>query len=851
MINLSPLVLLLFLTWSTAVFAQSAADLFNGDALQEIRLEIHPKDWETLKATPGSNAYYPCDLKWRGLLVENIGIRQRGGSTRNETKPGLRIDFNRYEAQQEFLGLKSLALDNMAQDASMMKERLTMELFSKVGLPAPREVNARLYVNGVYTGLYTLIEPIDKNFLQAYYGEDDGYLYEYQSPTSYHFEYLGSDPALYSPHFFDPKTHEKDPDPAPIEAMIRTMNTASDAGFASAMAPYLDLQLFMKHLAVEDFIAETDGILTGMNNFYLYRFEKKTLSQFIVKDKDLTFGGTFNKTARYSSPFLVNASKNVLIRRAMNLQEARDAYFKTLGNLVAIADANGWLASEITRIYNQIRSAVYEDTFKLCYDGVVQRPCADAEFEAEVAANLEFARRRPGFALNQLAQLSTESFFAINDLGGYSLTKGDVAKVIYSGYGVIEPDAGSPNPEGIATFTYRQNGVTVTEASVPASAALQHGVLYAEINGPVKTGLAIANPSDETAVISFFYTDADGTAFGQSSFFLSARGQMARFLDEDPFKSAALVRGTFTFDSSVPVFVTALRGLVNERSEFIISTLPVADLTTIRGTIIIPHFADGGGWTTQAILVNPSSQPMQGSIQFLDQGNLTASSYTIAPGSHYRVQTSNSGDTIRAGSVRIVPATNSDGPAAFAIFSFRKDGFTVSEASVRAVRATSAYRTYVETAANIQTGIALANPSSSPITINLEATTLSGKPAGLSGAVTIPANGHVAAFLGQIPGFEGMTAPFQGVLRVSTTALSGVAVAGLRGRNNERGDFLIATVPSVDESAATAKTPLAFPHFVEGGGYTTQFVLFSGTSRSFATGVLRLFDPTGRSINAW
>src|SRR5207245_2223382 len=161
---------------------------------------------------------------------------------------------------------------------SMMKDRLVMELFAKMGEPASREVHTRLYVNDEYAGLYSILESVDKDFLKRNFGENDGYLYEYNYAANYHFEYLGSDPALYSPKFFSPQTHETNPKPEPIEAMIRTMNTASDADFASAMAPYLDLQLFMKHLAIEDFMSETDGILTGMNNFYFYRFEKKNLS---------------------------------------------------------------------------------------------------------------------------------------------------------------------------------------------------------------------------------------------------------------------------------------------------------------------------------------------------------------------------------------------------------------------------------------------------------------------------------------------------------------------------------------------------------------------------------------------
>ncbi len=288
--------------------AQTVNDFFNGDVLQEFRLEVNPKDWATLKANPSSNQYYAANLTWRGLRVDNIGIRQRGSSTRNSAKPGLRLDFNRYESGRTFLGLHSVGLDNNAQDPSMMKERIVMAVFSKLGLPAPREVSARLYVNDDYYGVYTAIEAVDKTFLGRMFGENSGYLYEYEYAAAYHFEYLGPDPALYSPRFFDPKTHEADPDPAPIEAMIRTMNSTSDADFPSAIARYLDLSLFMKHLAAEDFMAETDGILAGMNNFYLYRFNNK-MSQFITKDKDRTFGGEAWNLHRTRTPLLANASR--------------------------------------------------------------------------------------------------------------------------------------------------------------------------------------------------------------------------------------------------------------------------------------------------------------------------------------------------------------------------------------------------------------------------------------------------------------------------------------------------------------------------------------------------------------
>ena len=45
--------------------------------------------------------------------------------------------------------------------------------------------------------------------------------------------------------------------------------------------------------------------------------------------------------------------------------------------------------------------------------------------------------------------------------------------------------------------------------------------------------------------------------------------------------------GTFTFTASQPISVVALRGLTNERSEFLITTLPVADLSSLQVPMLL------------------------------------------------------------------------------------------------------------------------------------------------------------------------------------------------------------------------------------------------------------------------
>ena len=94
-----------------------------------------------------------------------------------------------------------------------------------------------------------------------------------------------------------------------------------------------------------------------------------------------------------------------------------------------------------------------------------------------------------------------------------------------------------------------------------------------------------------------------------------------------------------------------------------------------------------------------------------------------------------------------------------------------------------------------------------------------------------------------------MTTPFQGILRVSTASPAGVSVLGLRTRYNERGEYLITTTTPVDENTQAVPAELVFPQFADGGGYTTQFILFSGSANQVSFGALQFFTQSGETLN--
>ena len=168
--------------------------------LQRVDLFLHSADWLKLRAEFQTNTYYPADLTLNGQTVRNIGIRSRGRGSRSSNKPGLRVDFDRYTTAQRFLGLKSFVLDNVTQDASGVHEAVAMAFYARLGIPAPRTIHTRLYVNNEYAGLYVIVESVDKEMLARVFGaigedtQNDGYLYEFKWMDDWKFGYLGRRP---------------------------------------------------------------------------------------------------------------------------------------------------------------------------------------------------------------------------------------------------------------------------------------------------------------------------------------------------------------------------------------------------------------------------------------------------------------------------------------------------------------------------------------------------------------------------------------------------------------------------------------------------------------------------------
>jgi uncharacterized protein (TIGR03437 family) len=389
--------------------AQTAANTFFDDnVVQVINVSINPSDWATLLQNYLSNTYYPATMTWNEQSV-TFGIRSHGGNgSRSPIKPNLDFNFAHYTTGQTFLGLPFILMKANNEDPSNLHEWISMKLYRKMGLPAPREAPAQLYINGQLLGFYYIVEHEDETFLGRDFGEAGGYLYEWEygfapgATTPYEFGNLGTATAPYS-QFLDLKTDQASPNLTNFVNLIQAINapSSSEITYIGGLSPFLDPKLFWTDCATEATLAEEDGVLNGiagLNNFYLYQFQNSTLYQMIAWDKDRTFS---DPNRNILDGITAGANINVLAQNLYGFADYANIYLSELTRAATLfGGVGGWADSEITREFAVIEGAALNDPNKQCdYNGAGPVPCGTADFEAGVNAIYSFISQRSAVVL--------------------------------------------------------------------------------------------------------------------------------------------------------------------------------------------------------------------------------------------------------------------------------------------------------------------------------------------------------------------------------------------------------------------------------------------------------------------
>lgn len=238
--------------------------VFDPTVLHFVDITVAEADLEALENDRENRV--PCDIRYDGELLENSGIRQKGGigsvSSLNG-KPGFSIKFNEFERGQDLASLEKLVLNNALQDRTLVHEHMGYELARRAGIPAARTAHAIVTLNGYTYGVYVVAEAVDDDFLRRWFGEDQDTGNLYEGPCCADFvndiEHMELDDEE------DGRTRDD------LVELARIVREVPDSDLPAALGAELDLRSFLLGYALDAATFHWDGYAFNVNNHYIYR----------------------------------------------------------------------------------------------------------------------------------------------------------------------------------------------------------------------------------------------------------------------------------------------------------------------------------------------------------------------------------------------------------------------------------------------------------------------------------------------------------------------------------------------------------------------------------------------------
>jgi putative membrane-bound dehydrogenase-like protein len=281
----------------------------------------------------GDQTFTAADLRYSG----NASYMASAGGL----KRSFVVEISRAVPTQ-FRGLNGLLLQSGALDATKAREALAFAYFREAGVPAPRTALAdvTLTVPGRHKravlGLYTVVEPVDVAFLRHHFQDDSGLLVRPQGLRG--LDDLGD---LWE-RYRDSYRPLSEPTPAQATRLIefvQLVQKADDERFRREIHSYLDVDKFLRFMAVQSLIANADGFFTLGYNYAIYLEPKTNRFLFIPGDQELSFAnflmmGTGDQLMNMSIDKPYRAA-NRLADRLLEIPEVREAHRKIVEELVA------------------------------------------------------------------------------------------------------------------------------------------------------------------------------------------------------------------------------------------------------------------------------------------------------------------------------------------------------------------------------------------------------------------------------------------------------------------------------------------------------------------------------------
>ena len=280
-------ILLVTVVWCAQTFAQNktpakpdttAAVFKTTTPLPTFKITVDEANLKMLVSEP--KKYVRGTVVVGDKTYKEVALHLKGaaGSFRNwDDKPALTLNFDKFVKGQTYQGLDKLHLNNSVQDGSYLNEIACSELAKAMGLPTARATHAVVELNGRKVGLYVLKEGynkqfVDRNFPDANKGNlyDGGFLQDIDQKLK-----------------LDQGTANDGKD---LKALTVACQIGDAAKRYEAVEKLVNVDLFVKNVALQFLAGDWDGYVRNRNNFRVYFDSKDGKAVFIPHGMDQMFG---------------------------------------------------------------------------------------------------------------------------------------------------------------------------------------------------------------------------------------------------------------------------------------------------------------------------------------------------------------------------------------------------------------------------------------------------------------------------------------------------------------------------------------------------------------------------------
>lgn len=310
--------------------------VFDDRRVRRIDIALSQAEWDQIWADPEAKYQARADAIVFGERLEDVGFRMRGQFSLRESgsKKPWKIDTDAYVDGQEFHNLRQLMMLNNIGDPSMLKEKLAYEMMRFAGLPASHVAYVELWIDITddaapprYWGVYTLVERVDRKYLANRFGPDskDGNLYKashaQRGPMDliYYGDRIEDYPTQNGQYAYGKMNNEEAADYSDIVALCQVVDGAplassnpvqpdtgqgdraagggsnpngvtyaSEDEYVQALEAALNVDAFIRYMAVVNILNNWDTYPNTGNNYYL--FNNPVSGRFEWIPWDLTWG---------------------------------------------------------------------------------------------------------------------------------------------------------------------------------------------------------------------------------------------------------------------------------------------------------------------------------------------------------------------------------------------------------------------------------------------------------------------------------------------------------------------------------------------------------------------------------